>query len=50
MRSIIRDFVEHAIPRESFTYAPLGMRPSQRSQTTHAEDPRVLHTPDQRNC
>jgi len=25
-RSIIRDFVEHAIPRESFTYAPLGMR------------------------
>lgn len=42
-RSIIRDFVEHTIPRESFTYAPPGNAVvAEKSNQTRAQDPRVL--------
>lgn len=49
-RSIIRDCVEHAIPRESFKYAPLGMRPSQRSQTSRARRSTSVARTTDRNC
>lgn len=42
-RSIIRDFVEHTIPRESFTHAPPGNAVvAEKSNQTRAQDPRVL--------